>query len=273
MLSVEHIRSRLETSFGLLAGGGRNTLPRQRTLGAAIDWSHDLLSEKERVLFRRLSVFAAGFELDAAEEVCGGETLERGEILDRLTSLIGKSLVEVAERGGTLPDAGDGREKLDASGEAERVLGRHARHYLNLAEEAEPEPGELEARLELEHDNLRTALSWALGTKETELGLRLAAALWSFRYTRLPERGTEVSGGCHLRERSRNHAGESEGVERRRQHSPLSGGVRGSQSVVRAEPRPLQATRRQVGYRLLAYLPWLRRGIEPAGPGEHSRAL
>jgi predicted ATPase len=76
-----------------------------------------------------------------------------------------------------------GREKLDASGEAERVLGRHARHYLNLAEEAEPEPGELEARLELEHDNLRTALSWALGTKATDLGLRLAAALWSFWYT------------------------------------------------------------------------------------------
>jgi predicted ATPase len=108
VLSVEQICSRLETSFALLAGGGRNTLPRQRTLGAAIDWSHDLLSEEERVLFRRLSVFAAGFDLDAAEEVCGGETLERGEILDRLTSLIDKSLVGVAERGGTLPDAGDG---------------------------------------------------------------------------------------------------------------------------------------------------------------------
>ena len=137
----------------------------------------------------------------------------------------------------------------------ERVLGRHARHYLNLAEEAEPEPGELEARLELEHDNLRTALSWALGTKATDLGLRLAAALWSFWYTHgyLSE-GRSVSGGCHLWERSRNHTGESEGVERRRLQSPLSGGVRGGQRFVRAEPRPLQAARRQGGYRLLANL-------------------
>jgi predicted ATPase/DNA-binding CsgD family transcriptional regulator len=189
VLSVEQIRSRLEDSFALLTGGGRNTLPRQKSLGATIDWSHDLLDEDEQVLFRRLSVFAGGFDLDAAEEVCAGENLERGEVLKLLTSLIDKSLVRVAERDGTaryrMLEAirQYGREKLDASGEAERVRRRHARHYLNLAEEAELESGQPGTRLELEHDNLRTALSWALGAKEPELGLRLAAALWSFWYT------------------------------------------------------------------------------------------
>ena len=189
VLSVEQICSRLEDSFALLAGGGRNILPRQRTLKAAIDWSHDLLGEEEQVVFRRLSVFAGGFDLDAAEEVCGGENLVQGEILDPLTSLIDKSLVGVVERDEAaryrmLETVRQyGLEKLDESGEAKLVRGRHARHYLDLAETAELEPGELEARLELEHDNLRTALTWALGAKETELGLRLAAALWSFWYT------------------------------------------------------------------------------------------
>jgi predicted ATPase len=100
VLSVEQISSRLEESLGLLRGGSRTALPRQQTLRATIDWSHDLLSEKERVLFRRLSVFAGGFTLGAAEEVCSGEDLEREEVLDLMTYLVDKSLVLVAEQDG-----------------------------------------------------------------------------------------------------------------------------------------------------------------------------
>ena len=188
VMSVEQISSRLEDSFDLLAGGSRTAEPRQRTLRAAIDWSYDLLPEEERVLFRRLSVFAGGFTLDATEAVCSGEDLEREEILELLSHLVEKSLVLVAEQGGEVryrlleTVRQYGVEKLNESGEAERVRERHARYYLNLAEEAELEP-EREARLEREHDNLRAALSWALGGTKTELGLGLAAALWSFWYT------------------------------------------------------------------------------------------
>jgi predicted ATPase/DNA-binding CsgD family transcriptional regulator len=189
VLSVEQISSRLEDSFALLAGGDRTAVPRQRTLRAAMDWSHDLLSEEERVLFRRLSVFAGGSTLETAEEVCGGNGVEPAEVLEALDRLVAKSLVMVGERERSaryrmLETVRQyGREKLDESGEAERIRRRHARHYLDLAEKADLASGGPEARLELEHDNLRTALSWALGAGQTMVALRLAAALWSFWYT------------------------------------------------------------------------------------------
>jgi predicted ATPase len=92
VLSVEQISARLENSYGLLSGG-RTAPPRQRTLAAAIDWSHELLSEEEKILFRRLSVFAGGFTLSAAEEVCSGKGLERDDVLEVLSHLVDKSLV------------------------------------------------------------------------------------------------------------------------------------------------------------------------------------
>jgi len=169
VLSVEQICSRLEGSLALLAGRGRTADPRQRTLRATMDWSYDLLSDEERVLFRRLSLFAGGSTLEASEEVCGGDGVEPAEALEVLGRLVDKSLVMVGERDRparyrmleTVRQYG--REKLEESGEAERIRGRHARHYLDLAEEAELASMGLEGRLELEHDNLRTALSWALG--------------------------------------------------------------------------------------------------------------
>jgi predicted ATPase/DNA-binding NarL/FixJ family response regulator len=198
VLSVEQISSRLEDSFSLLAGGSRTAEPRQRTLRAAIDWSYDLLPEEERVLFRRLSVFAGGFSLDAAETVCAGIGIERHEVLDLLSHLIDKSLVVVAERDGKARYGllqtvrRYALERLEHSGEEAELLGeRHARYYLALAEEAEPELKEQVAwleRLEREHDNFRSALSWALESQDehpgarAELGLRLAAALAQGRF-------------------------------------------------------------------------------------------
>jgi len=95
VLAVEQIAARLDDRFHLLTGGGRMVLPRQQTLQAAMDWSYDLLSEPERRLWHRLSVFAGGWTLEAAEAVCAGVGLDVADVLDRLTSLADKSLVNV----------------------------------------------------------------------------------------------------------------------------------------------------------------------------------
>jgi predicted ATPase/DNA-binding SARP family transcriptional activator/DNA-binding NarL/FixJ family response regulator len=195
LLSVGQISERLEDSLGLLTGGGRTRTPRQRTLHGALDWSHDLLSEQERVLFRRLSVFAGGWTLKAAEAVGTGESVRRGEVLELLSGLVEKSLV-VAET----PEEGEvryrllepirhyARQKLEESEEAEVVRRQHTEFFLALAEEAEPklrgpEQGRWLDRLEPEHDNLRAALDWS-AERRAESGLRLCAALWQFWYVR-----------------------------------------------------------------------------------------
>ena len=166
-------------------------LARHATLLATMDWSHDLLSEEEKILFRRLSVFAGGFALEAAEAVGAG--IERAEVLDLLGRLVDRSLVTFEENNG---EARYGLletvrqyayEKLSEAGEAERVRRRHAVYFLRLAEEAEPElkGGQQETwlgYLEREHDNFRPALSWALERGEAEMALRLGGALGEFWY-------------------------------------------------------------------------------------------
>ena len=200
-LSVEQIEERLEDSLKLLTTGFRSADPRHRTLRATLDWSYALLSEAERVLFRRLSVFAGGWTLEAAEAVGSGDGVGEGEVLDLLSRLVDKSLValEEGEHDGALrytmlePVRQYARQKLRESGEEDAVQGRHAGFFLALAEEAEPEMSgpEQEAwlkRLEREHANLRGALAWALDPADsreprehrTELGLRLAGALGRF---------------------------------------------------------------------------------------------
>jgi predicted ATPase/DNA-binding CsgD family transcriptional regulator len=195
VLSVEQIAERLDDSLRLLSAGGRTVVPRHRTLKATLEWSHELLSEFERELFRRLSVFAGGLTLEAAEEVCSGEGIEQEDILDLLSKLVDKSLV-VAEAsspgaGGALryrmlePVRQYGWERLEEGEETEWVREQHARHYLALAEAARPKlvgPEEAAwlARLEEEHDNLRATLSWAIRGLEVEIGARLALALWRF---------------------------------------------------------------------------------------------
>jgi non-specific serine/threonine protein kinase len=196
VLSVEQIAARLDRSIELLKSESRTADPRQRTLRATIEWSHDLLSEQERSLFRRLSAFVGGWTLEAAEEVCVGGSIEKDEVLDQLTHLVDKSLVlVVAQHGGgearyrlleTIRQAG--AEKLEASGEDLEVRRRHAEFFLALAEGLEPAMWGAEEvawlrRLEAEQDNLRAALSWAID-RDAELGLRLAAALRWFWYWR-----------------------------------------------------------------------------------------
>jgi non-specific serine/threonine protein kinase len=194
-LALEEVAQRLEDSLGFLTVGPRTAEPRQRTMRATLQWSHGLLSEPERVLFRRLSVFAGGWTLEASEAV-GSDGIEETDVLDLLGRLVRKSLV-VAEATESSqmryrmlePIRQYAHGKLEESGEAEAVRRRHAEYFLALAEEAEPElkGAHQEAwlkRLEREHDNLRAALSWALEQGYAELGLRIAGALgefWSMR--------------------------------------------------------------------------------------------
>jgi len=190
-LSVEQIATRLDDSLRLLSAGSRTATPRQRTLRGTLDWSYELLSMPEQSLFCRLSVFAGGWTLQAAEVVGAGDT-QHGDVVDLLSRLVDKSLVvaETTGIGGVRyrmlePIRQYAQEKLEESGEAEEVRSQHASFFLALAEEAEPglrgpEDAEWLERLEAEHDNMRAALSWALERGQTELGLRLAGALWLF---------------------------------------------------------------------------------------------
>ncbi len=190
MLDVEQISERLGDSLHLLSKGSRTAEPRQQTLRGALDWSHDLLSEREQRLFRWLSVFAGGFTLEAVEKVVAGDDIQEHEILDLLSSLADKSLVVSRDGRHRLlePVRQYALEKLAQSGEEQEVRRWHANWCVELAEEAEPElTGRDQAwwmnRLETEHDNLRAALGRLLDAGEPELTLRLASALWMFWHT------------------------------------------------------------------------------------------
>ena len=195
-LSVAQISDRLGHSLKLLSESNRTSPERQRTLRAALDCSYELLDEAERKLFGRLSVFAGGFTLEAAQAVCAADETEPDEVLDLLEHVIDKSMV-VAEAGEedalryrlleTIRQYG--MEKLAEFGEAERVRRRHAEYYLALADEVATAPsgqGAWLRRLKTEQDNFRAALSWSLNpeavAENAELGLRLAVALGQRRF-------------------------------------------------------------------------------------------
>jgi len=191
-LSVEQILQRLEDSLKLLRGGSRTQMAKHRTLRGALDWSFELLSEDEKELFRRLSVFAGGWTLEASEAVGARGDVEEGEVLDVLSGLVDKSLVVARERQESgvryrmlEPIRQYALERLEERGEGEEARRRHATFFLALAEEAEanlrgPEDVEWLESLEREHDNMRAALSWALEREEAELALRLAGVLGTF---------------------------------------------------------------------------------------------
>ena len=188
-LSVDQIAARLNDRFRLLTGGARTALPRQQTLRALIEWSYNLLSEQERILFACLAVFVGGWRLEAAEQVCVEE--EGGfDILDLLSHLVDKSLVNVEETKDGLryrmleTTRQFARDMLMMSDEVLRFRERHLAYYLTLVESAEPElRGRKQAmwltHLELEHDNLRAALEWSLES-QPESGLRMAVGLIDF---------------------------------------------------------------------------------------------
>jgi predicted ATPase/DNA-binding SARP family transcriptional activator/DNA-binding CsgD family transcriptional regulator len=194
-LVVDQVAQRLEGSLDVLSAGSRTAEPRQQTLRATIDWSHELLSEPERALFRRLSIFAGGWTLEAAEAVCSGEGIDEGDVLDLLGGLVDKSLVVVGAPTGIAaryrmlePIRQYAREKLEESRETDEVRGRHAAFFLALSEEAEPELSGSQQRtwverLEGEHDNLREALSWVLEREEADPAQRFGGALWRFWFS------------------------------------------------------------------------------------------
>jgi predicted ATPase/transcriptional regulator with XRE-family HTH domain len=191
VLPVETIALRLDDRFRLLTGGPRNAVSRQQTLRATLDWSHDLLSLPEQVLLRRLAVFEGGWTLEAAEVVCAGGAVAPGEILDLLSALVNKSLVQVEDaEGGSRYRLLEtvrqyGLERLVPAGEEAAVRGAHLAHFLALAERAVSAyygPGQDAccARLETEHDNLRAALRWSLRADIAVEGLKLVYALGRF---------------------------------------------------------------------------------------------
>src|SRR5262249_54710787 len=175
--------ARLEQRLPLLTAGRRDAPARHRTLHAAIDWSWGLLDEDEQALFTRLSVFAGGFTLEAAEEVCDAS-------IDGLASLVEKSLLTQQDELAAEPRFAMletvreyARERLDESDQAQTVADRHAEHFLALAEqlaggarEDDPEEG---VRLKPELENVRRALAWLAAAADVERELRLAtAAFW-----------------------------------------------------------------------------------------------
>jgi predicted ATPase/DNA-binding CsgD family transcriptional regulator len=188
-MAPEQILERLDARFQLLTSGSRTAAARQQTLEAAVGWSHELLSDEQRALFRRLSVFMDGFRLEAAEAVCAGEGLQQADIARMVSELVDRSLV-VFE-----PQAdGSGRyrlletlrqytrEKLVERGEEELLRSRHLDYFLALAESTQPrrirgwERGRV---LDQELDNLRAALDWSR-TIEGDAELRLAVPFGSF---------------------------------------------------------------------------------------------
>ena len=199
-LSLSTIAATLEDRSRAAGTSTRTAEACRRILGCSIDWSYDLLDDGARSVFDRLSVFAGGFDLEAAESVCSGGDVRRDDVLFLLSSLVEKALVVADERPGNtryrLPQAirqfcG---ERLRASGQAAATRGRHRAHYLCFAERAEPGLRGSEQhvwlnRLEIEHDNLRAALEWSRTDAETsDAFLRLSAALWQFWWLRGHER-------------------------------------------------------------------------------------
>jgi predicted ATPase/class 3 adenylate cyclase/DNA-binding CsgD family transcriptional regulator len=186
-LTLAEILDSLHDRFRLLTGGARTAVRRQQTLRASVDWSHALLTETERVLFRRLAVFLGGFDLGAAQTVAGSGAVERYQVMDQLTLLVDKSLVVADDSGGrtryrlleTVRQYA--LEKLGESGEADAVRARHRDHYTALAAVLDAPAGrDYEQRLEqaaAEIDNLRAAFGWSRENSEIELALALASSL------------------------------------------------------------------------------------------------
>ena len=195
VLTVEQINARLDNHLSLLTGGSQMAVPRHQTLRAALNWSYELLSEAERLLLARLSVFVGDWDLEAAESVCGGDEIESTRILDLLTSLVEKSVVTACKQS---HDAKSryrllesvrqfASERLHASGGSEAARRRHLNFFLALAEAAEPQLRGAEQdiwlqRLQDDYGNLRAALT-VLDRSETaggEARLRLASAMRRF---------------------------------------------------------------------------------------------
>ena len=197
-LSLASLRDRLDQRFRLLTGGSRTVLERQQTLQATVDWSYSLLNGAERLLLRRLSVFAEGFDLDAVEAVCGFGDVEAAEVAGLLGSLVDKSLVQPEPAAGgiryrlleTIREFAAQRLAETGGHEAAALASAHCEHYLQVAETADPQlkgpdQGSWFARLDADQPNLRRAAEYAAGRPDgTARVLRFGVALiryWAAR--------------------------------------------------------------------------------------------
>ncbi|HUX21166.1 MAG TPA: tetratricopeptide repeat protein, partial [Spirochaetia bacterium] len=212
LLSIPEIARRLDDRFRLLTGGSRTALPRQQTLRALIDWSYDLLTETERTMLRRLSVFMCAWTLEGAERVCGGAGVDSVEVLDLVSALVDKSLVAV--------EGGEGetryrllesirqyaRDKLLDQGEAKQVRDLHLEYFVELVEEADSKLRGAQQRdwlnlLDRHGDEFRAALGWASTNEQSSKCRRLAVGLW--RYWRVRSNFSEgrrwLDEALHLR--------------------------------------------------------------------------
>jgi tetratricopeptide (TPR) repeat protein len=185
-LSVKNIAAHLHDRFQILTGGSRTALERQQTLRASFDWSYDLLTEKERLLFRRLAVFVGGWTIEAAEAVCSGGDVDESEVLDLIADLVDKSLVMVAAEGGryrlleTVRQYAD--ERLTQSEQGDATRSRHLAFFLAFVEKVAPEllgPEQAAAleRVDLERENILSAHGWCPRSEGgAEQGYRLVHA-------------------------------------------------------------------------------------------------
>jgi predicted ATPase/DNA-binding SARP family transcriptional activator len=185
-MTLDQLANRLDDRFRLLTGGSRTALPRHRTLRAVVDWSWELLTDAERMVLRRLSMFSGGASLEAAERVCAGDAVEAGEVLELLTALAEKSLVVAEGYGapryrmlGTIKEYAANR--LAEAGESDLTRRAHLGYFTGLAETADPhlrraEQLEWLAVLEVEHDNIGAAMRGALAAVDAHGAMRLAAA-------------------------------------------------------------------------------------------------
>lgn len=201
--SADQIATKLAESFNLLTGGSRTALPRQQTIRASIEWSWNLLSAAERVLLRRLSVFAGGWIMESAESVCSGNGIEKKQVADLLSQLVAKSLVvanqelERERRYHLLETIRHyAHEKAVEADEKEAICLQHLKYFLELSEEIEPglngpQQAEWFVRTGEELHNLRAALAWAAKT-DVEVGLGLAGGLGGRFWER-----TDVRDGVH----------------------------------------------------------------------------
>jgi predicted ATPase/DNA-binding SARP family transcriptional activator len=189
-MSVDQLARRLDDRFRLLTGGSRTARPRHRTLRAVVDWSWELLTDPERMVLRRLSVFSGGASLDAAERVCAGGGVEQEQVLELLTALAEKSLLVTEGDGapryrmlGTIREYAGHR--LAEAGEADRARRAHLAYFIDLTETADPhlrraEQLEWAATLEADHDNIVAAMRGALAAGEAQEAMRLAAAAGTY---------------------------------------------------------------------------------------------
>jgi predicted ATPase/class 3 adenylate cyclase/Tfp pilus assembly protein PilF len=189
VLSLEDICTRLENRFALLTGGKRTSLPRQKTLRAMIDWSFDLLSENERILWRRLSVFSGGWTLEVAEQICSDELIDQYDILDLANELAEKSVISFSGQSGKFRMLETirqyGAEKLKEANETYEFCQRHFNYYLNLCEGSLSELSGPRSKywmdiFEEDYPNIQNALRWAVEKKLMEEGNRLAYTLGKF---------------------------------------------------------------------------------------------